>query len=288
MKLRYDRLFTPILTDVSLRDGLQGANIKDYPLSRKKTILDNIVTYYTPAKIEVGSLIHTKVLPILADSMELYQYAKENHGMKNLDFFMLVPSLAKFDIAMKYNIPNIAVVTSVSEEFQKKNTNRSIQETKEDFKTMFTILSREHFYEKRYMKLYISCIHQCPIQGYIDEDKIINEIFYYHNNYRFNELCLSDTMGTLDSYEFEYIIKRLIYIGVPASKFSVHFHYLPSKQKNIENLLHICFKYNITKFDVAMIDTGGCSVTMDSSKLASNLSYDLFYDVYNRYILEGT
>ena len=287
MKLRYDRLFTPILTDVSLRDGLQGANIKDYPTNKKKVILDDIVKHYNPAKIELGSLVNPKILPIMADSMELYQYAKEKYATNNLDFFMLIPSMKQFEIAMKYNIKNLVFITSISDAFQKKNTNRTIEETKADFKIITKSLLREHFYEMRYTKLYISCIQQCPIKGVLDEDNIINEIFYYHNNYRFNELCLSDTMGTLDAYELDYILKRLIYIGVPSSKFSLHLHYSPSNIQNIENLLHVCFKYNITKYDVSMIDTGGCSVTMKPDELRSNLTYDLFYDIYNRYILHA-
>ena len=285
MKLRYDRLFTPILTDVSLRDGLQGANIKDYHITKKKLILDDIVKHYNPVKIEIGSLVNPKILPIMGDSMELYQYAKDKYMANNLDLFMLIPSIKQFEIAMKYNIKNLAFITSISDTFQKKNTNRSIQETKEDFKTITKSLLREHFYESRYVKLYISCIHQCPIQGLLDEENIISEIFYYHNNYRFNELCLSDTMGTLDANDLDYILKRLIYIGVPSSKFSLHLHYSPSNIQNIENLLHVCFKYNITKYDVSMIDTGGCSVTIPPGELKSNLTYDLFYDIYNRYIL---
>lgn len=287
MKLRYDRLFTPILTDVSLRDGIQGANIKDYPTNKKKEILDDIVKHYNPAKIEIGSLVNPKILPIMADSMELYQYTKEKYATNNVDFFMLIPSMKQFEIAMKYNIKNLAFITSISDAFQKKNTNQSIEETKEDFKTITKSLLREHFYERRYTKLYISCIHQCPIKGLLDEENIITEIFHYHNNYRFNELCLSDTMGTLDAYDLDYILKRLIYIGVPAKKFSLHLHYSPSNIQNIENLLHVCFKYNITKYDVSMIDTGGCSVTMKHDELKSNLTYDLFYDIYNRYILQA-
>jgi hydroxymethylglutaryl-CoA lyase len=284
MKIHYERIFNPLLMDVSLRDGIQDANVKDYPTNIKKKIIDNIIYYYKPSKIEVGSLVNPKILPIMEDSIELYNYTRP----KSNDVFMLIPSFNKFEEAIKHNITNLSFITSVSDEFQKKNTNKSIDETKEEFKIIFKKLLREHFYEKYYTKLYISCIQECPIKGLIDDDKIINEIFYYHINYRFNELCLSDTMGTLDPIYFEYILERSIYIGIPSSKFSVHFHYSPSNIINIERLLRICFKYNIKKYDVSMIDTGGCSVTMDSSKLNSNLSYDLFYHVYNRYILDSS
>jgi hypothetical protein len=152
-------------------------------------------------------------------------------------------------------------------------------------KILFTKLLREHSYSNCYIKLYISCINECPIQGMMDDDNIIQEIYDYHHNYRFNEICLSDTMGTLDPIYFEYIIKKCIYLGIPISKFSVHFHYSSKNILNVENLLRMCFRYNITKYDVSMLDTGGCSITMNKEQTTSNLTYDLFYDIFNRYIL---
>lgn len=286
MKLNYNRLFTPVLYDVSLRDGIQTANKNNYPTSKKQDILKDIINVYKPAKIEIGSLSNPKILPIMEDSLELFNYATTNLVHPDSNIFMLIPSINKFEIAVKNNIKNLAFITSISDKFQKKNTNKTIEETKEDFKILFTKLLREHSYSNCYIKLYISCINECPIQGMMDDDNIIQEIYDYHHNYRFNEICLSDTMGTLDPIYFEYIIKKCVYLGIPISKFSVHFHYSSKNILNIENLLRMCFRYNITKYDVSMLDTGGCSITMNKEQTTSNLTYDLFYDIFNRYILE--
>jgi hypothetical protein len=47
MKLNYNRLFTPVLYDVSLRDGIQTANKNNYPTSKKQDIL-HLCTFKTP------------------------------------------------------------------------------------------------------------------------------------------------------------------------------------------------------------------------------------------------
>ena len=40
----------------------------------------------------------------------------------------------------------------------------------------------------------------------------------------------------------------------------------------------------INSFDVSILESGGCSVTMDKNKLIPNLSYDLFYESIVDYI----
>ena len=42
----------------------------------------------------------------------------------------------------------------------------------------------------------------------------------------------------------------------------------------------------IRSFDVSALESGGCSVTMDKSELAPNLSYDLYYKSLATYLLK--
>ena len=132
-------------------------------------------------------------------------------------------------------------------------------------------------------KLYISCINECPFIGKIDNDTVINEILYYYNNYTFDELCLSDTMGSLNGDDFIYIIQRSRELGVDISKISIHLHIKKYNIENIERILFYSFSNNINKFDVSCLETGGCSVTM-TNNLASNLTYDIFYNILWKYI----
>jgi hypothetical protein len=177
----------------------------------------------------------------------------------------------------------MSFITSVSDAFHLKNTNRTTSDTKNEFREIFKVFEREP--DKKYTKkLYISCINECPIQGKIDNDVVVNDILYYNINYDFDELCLSDTCGTLDYEDFVYIIETIHFFGIPKSKFSLHLHMNLAKLDQLEFILRYCFRNDIKKFDISLFETGGCSVTMSSDKLLPNLTYDMFYRILYKHI----
>jgi hydroxymethylglutaryl-CoA lyase len=269
----------PILFDVSLRDGIQDAARDRYTTDIKKEIVRNIMMEHNPPKIEVGSLANPKLLPIMGDSIEIYDYASKN---MNTDVYLLIPSMNKLFYAFENNIKNFSFITSVSEQFQMRNANRSIHETKCDFELMFYRWFRQpHIYKT---KLYISCFNYCPIVGKIDNDFVLKEILHYHEKYDFNELCLSDTMGKINFEDFEYIVDNCLYFGIPPSKLSFHFHVLPENMENLEKIIYYCFYKKLNRFDVSMLETGGCSITMTPEKLHPNMTYDVFYGILDKYI----
>ena len=274
----YKRI-NPILFDVSLRDGIQCADKDKFSTEIKKEILRNIMTDHNPPKIEVGSLVNPKLLPIMSDSIEMYNYASKN---MNTDVYLLIPSMNKLFNAFENNVKNFSFITSVSNQFQVRNSKRSIHETKCDFDIMFSKWFQETNNYKT--KLYISCINRCPILGKLDNDFVLKEVLYYHSKYDFHEICLSDTMGNINYYDFEYIVDSCLYFGIPPSKLSFHFHVLPHNLENLEKIIFYCFSKKLNKFDVSLLETGGCTVTMTPEKLRPNMTYDVFYNILNKYI----
>jgi len=282
----------PILFDVSLRDGIQNAKIENFPTDKKMSIFHTILTEFKPKNIEIGSLTSPKILPIMNDSLVLHnyvsQYLKMHVNINKLTDkpipYVLIPSEKKLYSAMEHNIKNFSFITSISEQFQIRNTKKTLKETKEEFDRMFSKWFGEPEKDIHKKKLYISCINSCPILGKIDNDFILKEILFYHAKYEFNELCLSDTMGTLNYDDFEYIIDSCLLFGVPPSKISLHFHCSNNNYENLEKIIHYCFTKNLNKFDISMLDTGGCPVTMNSEQLSPNLSYDMFYKIIDKYI----
>ena len=171
-----------------------------------------------------------------------------------------------------------------------KNTNRTLEETKEDLMKISNMLEDvsygtvESAPRKIASKLYISCINECPLAGKIDMDFVLHEILLYNKEYLFDELCLSDTCGTLTFEEYEYLLDALLFFGVPSSKLSLHLHVSDSNLENIQRILYYSFDKKVSKFDVSLTETGGCSVTMKPGKCLPNLSYDLFNDILTKYI----
>ena len=90
----------------------------------------------------------------------------------------------------------------------------------------------------------------------------------------FNEICLSDTTGELTNENFKKLLLVISRI-VNVNKLSLHLHVNKENEDNVLEILENAIKYDIKKFDISCIEDGGCSVTMDKSKLNSNLTYDV-------------
>jgi hypothetical protein len=219
----------------------------------------------------------------MKDTIPLYQHALL-HKPVTTDIYILVPSISKLNIALHHKIQNYSFITSVSNAFQLKNTCRTIEKTKEDFTEMFTRIDR--LTKNTRKKLYISCIDQCPLVGKICRDKIVEEISYYNSHYSFDEICLSDTCGKLSFDTFVYIVSNVMVLGVDIDKLSLHLHISPDNMDNIKKILKYCFQNKMNKFDISLLETGGCSVTMKLSELLPNLSYEVFYSIMYEHISE--
>lgn len=278
----------PILFDVSLRDGIQSMHSMDSDV--KLFNFNNIITNMEPRKIEVGSLVSNKILPIMSDTPEIYKECTrkiifineekrftECKEMEIPDIYVLIPvKERRINQAKELDINNISIMSSVSESFMKKNTNMSINDVKEGLK-MLNWASN--------IKVYLSCVNECPIEGIIDNNKVINEIIYYANNhkkYKINELCLSDTCGTLKFDDYKYILDRCIEKQIPMQLLSLHLHVDDTIE--LEKIIRYSLLNNINCFDVSSLEDGGCSVTIKKPK--KNLTYDLFYDILFRYMLD--
>jgi len=259
------------LFDVTLRDGLQSLK-KVYSLAEKSEILRNIIVNRHPSAIEVGSIVSPKILPQMSESIELFHEAQFINIIiaRPIDLYMLTPNLKSVNIASDHNITNFSFITSVSNDFQRKNTNKNITEIKNEIELM---MKRVTLIEDSKVKIYISCITDCPISGKIDNNIIINEILHYYYTYdEISEICLSDTCGTMEFNNFKTIIDELLKRNVDFNKISLHLHNQENKQ-NVKDIIVYGMKSGIYRFDVSdMPEIGGCSVTMENP--SGNLSYD--------------
>lgn len=274
--------------DVSMRDGLQS--IPDlYTLKQKKIMLNKIINTYYPESLEIGSLVSHKILPQMKDSYELYKYATKYYIHKNNvyipKFYLLVPPTEYYlEMAKNLNIKNISIMSSVSNKFQEKNVRLTLHETKNNIiKALNTYKPLENKNQFDNVKVYLSCITQCPISGKIDNDLIVNELYNYLQIDTINEVCISDTCGKMSYSDFIHIIDYLsIDMKSNLSKVSLHLHCNDKlNYDTINNIINYAIKHNIYKFDVSTIDAGGCTITLNNNDLHNNLTYTrLFRALY--------
>lgn len=280
----FNQIGNPRIFDVSLRDGLQsiiGEEQKKFTTEYKMLLYQSIVDKYNPSGIEVGSLVSPKVLPILSDSIEVF---KQTNLINNLNY-LLVPNSLKLKDAINIECNNISLISSVSESFQLKNTKKTIKETKSDIVELMYEFYSVCKIRKPNTKLYLSCIDHCPIEGRISNDKIISEIMYYHKICKPDIICLSDTCGNLKHENFIKIVDEVNKKGVNYDKLSLHLHINTENLINAQKIFYSALDRKICEFDVSLLETGGCSITIDSKKTKPNLSYDLYYKFLVDYIL---
>ena len=279
-------IITPIFFDVSLRDGIQGANPIAYPTSRKMYLFQSIYDKYLPKKIEIGSFVSPKVLPIMSDTAKLFDSIPD-FIKENTDLYVLVPNKVGLLKAIDCGFSNFSFITSVSNAFQIKNTGKNLEQKRAELTDMMKIIKDSSIQAKT--KLYVSCVTECPLLGKLDNDFIMHEIVsrYGVPDIRqipeYDEICISDTMGTLRSSDFEYIVEGLIRFGVSPSRISIHLHINQTNKEQAKQILFACFRRKINRFDVSVISEGGCSVTMDSKQLKPNMTYDFLKESLEEY-----
>lgn len=267
--------------DVTLRDSIQPVK-QIYSLDHKKNLLHHIIDNHFPNSIEIGSIVNPKIVPQMANSLELFKYVRTTNIQSYTDIYMLTPTPKSVAIGKENNLKCFSFISSVSEQFQQKNTRRGLSEIKHDIDQMYNMLSPT---DK--VKIYISCVNECPIQGKISNSHIINEVLYYSKYFNSiqTEICLSDTCATLQFEDYKEILDGLVYAnGMCRTNLSTHFH-VPTSNKNgmlgLMSMIKYSLDMNINKFDVSCISTsGGCFITMDDSKLAPNLNYNII----NRFV----
>lgn len=267
----FPAMLKPIqLFDVTLRDGLQSLSTI-YSLNHKKRLLDKIIKSRLPDSIEVGSIVSSKILPQMSNSIELYKYAEAKYPSRTPKFYMLIPNERAMNIAISNGVRNASFITSVSDSFQKKNINQTLDQTKTNLSKMF---DKKQFAKT---KLYISCIPSCPIEGKISIKNIVGEILHYRQYSCIDEFCLSDTCGTLDVQTIQRVLSDISDYILP-HQISLHLHVNPKNNSEVQKIICHALDREIYKFDVSYFpNIGGCSVTM--SETSGNLTYEMIDSV---------
>ena len=169
------------------------------------------------------------------------------------------------------DIQNISLITSISNSFTLKNTNKTEEKSLENIKKIIDMSRKDNIIKK--IKLYISCINECPIDGKINNDVVIEKILRYLKFSEINEFCLSDTCGTLNFKDYKYILDN-ISKNINNDKIGLHLH-IGDNIDECKKIINYSIINNVKRFDVSCLEnTGGCVVTINENKIKSNLTYE--------------
>jgi len=235
------------VVEVGPRDGLQN----------EKEPIDTEVKYQFIMElleaglkeIEITSFVRPDKIPQLSDASELVLKLSK---VTNLDsFWCLVPNLKGLEKALDLGITNIAVFTSVSETFNQKNINISVNDAT---KLISEIAAKAKKINSRIkIRCYISMVFGCPYEGNTVLQKVaplINEL----KRIEIDEFSFGDTIGVA----YPQLVKSQLDSIVPIiskDKISLHFH--DTKGMALLNVQTAC-QYGISSFDSSAGGMGGC------------------------------
>ena len=232
------------IKEVGPRDGLQ--NEKEWVDTESKVALIDKLSDSGIRHIEYSSFVHPKWIPQLSDAREVGRRIKRN---PNVTYSALVPNEKGLEHALEAGIDMASVFMSASETHNKKNINKTIDET---FPVMQNVI-RTAKQEKKHVTGYVSTVFDCPFEGRIAIDDVLrvcDRLF----ELGIDDISLGDTIGTAVPSDVEKLLDGVIQ-RYPNKNIIMHFH--DTRGMAIANII-TSMQYGITNFDASLGGLGGC------------------------------
>ena len=232
------------LCEVGLRDGLQ--NEKVIPsVEQKLQLLDAVVASGVKI-IEVGSFVHPKAVPQMADTDALCRAMKKVDGV---EYRVLVPNLKGVQRAFDAGITKAKLTVSASEAHCLANFNSTPVAMVEGFADCVA------FATSNAMTLSgaISTSFGCPFQGRVPVQQVENAVQSFVK-LGITELSLSDTTGMANPRQVYELGTQMIE-KFPQVTWVMHFH--NTRDMALANII-AGIQAGVRFFDGAFAGLGGC------------------------------
>lgn len=239
------------------RDAMQG--IHDFIPTEKKVAYINQLLKVGFDTIDFGSFVSPKAIPQMADTAAvLAQLDLTNTKSKLLA--IVANSRGALDAAEYEEISYLGYPFSISETFQQRNTNASIQESLKRVEEIQDICARN----RKQLVVYISMAFGNPYGDKWNSDIAIAWTEKLHK-LGVRIIALSDTIGVSNKENIDYLFSNLI----PAFndvEFGAHLHTTPDTWKE---KVEAAYNAGCRRFDGAIKGFGGCPMATD--KLTGNM-----------------
>lgn len=232
------------ICEVGLRDGLQNEK-RILSVEEKLELLDMVVGSGVKI-IEVGSFVHPKAVPQMADTEEVVRRMKRVDGV---EYRALVPNLKGLERAYHAGLTKVKLTVSVSDSHCINNFNQTSLEMLQGFIPCIEYAVKHNIEVSGAM----SSAWGCAFEGKIPLarlEKIVNEYL----KLGITELSLSDATG-MGNPRLVYHVSRHMVKIFPQVKWILHFH--NTRGMALANIV-AGIEAGITTFDGAFAGLGGC------------------------------
>lgn len=243
------------------RDAMQGW--KTFIPTEKKIEYINSLLKVGFDTIDFGSFVSPKAIPQMADTAEVLKNLELGNSQSKL--LAIVANLRGAEEASVYDtISYLGFPFSVSETFQQRNTNSSIQQSLERVEEMQNLCIKTG----KKLVLYISMGFGNPYGDPYSEEIVfewVNKIVALD----IEIISLADTVG-IATEEQVYDITSYLVESLPGIEIGVHLHSTPD---NWKEKLDAAVKAGCKRFDGALKGIGGCPMADD--ELVGNMNSEL-------------
>lgn len=238
-----------LISEVGPRDGLQSID-SIMPTGAKKAWI-RCEAEAGVREIEVGSFVPPKLLPQLADTGELVEYAR---GLDGLQVAALVPNLIGARNAIEAGAHKISLPLSVSETHSRKNLRRTHEQVLEEVRRIADLIASLPAEQRPHFEGGLSTAFGCTLEGPVDEDEVVR-LAECMIEAGCAEVCLSDTTGYANPAQIRRLIRR-VREAVGCDRLTgVHLH--NTRGLGLANAL-TALEEGITTLDASLGGIGGC------------------------------
>jgi len=171
--------------EVGPRDGLQNESVL-LPVEAKVELIQRLVKSGLK-NIEIGSFVHPKWVPQMADTDKVAAALEKEDGV---NYWALVPNMKGLERALEYGVEHVAVFMSSSETHNQRNVNRSIAESLEGLEEVISAARADG----AEVRAYVSTVFGCPYDGDVDFGRVL-EIGSKLLDFGASQISLGDTTG---------------------------------------------------------------------------------------------
>jgi hydroxymethylglutaryl-CoA lyase len=268
------------------RDAMQG--IKTFiPTEEKVKYIQSLLNCGFDT-IDVGSFVSPKAIPQMADTAAVLSLLDTSKS--NSKFLSIVANVRGAEDAVKQEkIDFLGYPFSISENFQMRNTHKTIDESVVLLEDILEIAYKAN----KQVVTYISMGFGNPYGDPWNVD-VVGEWTEKLAGMGAKILSLSDTVGTSTPEEITYLFSNLI-PKYPNVEFGAHLHTTPTKW---HEKVDAAYKAGCRRFDGAVRGFGGCPMAKDeltgnmptekmlsyftSLKANTNVNWMVFEAAYNK------
>lgn len=234
------------------RDAMQGWK-ELIPTEKKIEYINSLlkVGFHT---IDFGSFVSSKVIPQMADTKEVL--AGLNFETSNTKLLAIVANVRGAEEAMLFDkISYLGFPFSISQTFQQRNTNSSIEESLvrvEEIQKLCLQTNKE-------LVVYMSMAFGNPYGDEYNADILVKRTKEIIDR-GIKTISLADTVGIAEAEQISFVLQSLI-PKYPEINFGVHLH---STSRNWKQKLEAAYSEGCVRFDGALKGIGGCPMANDA------------------------